>query len=127
MDIACLRPDRDEAARIVNATVESYIQSNRQRRLGVSTDARPDGGVAVAIADNGPGIAPEHQERIFEARFTTRKGRVEFGLGLGLPICKNIVARHGGSITVESRPGRTVFTVTLPASPHPSPESERQP
>jgi two-component system NtrC family sensor kinase len=95
--------------------------------LGVSTDPRPDGGVAVAIVDNGPGIPPEHQERIFEARFTTRKGRVEFGLGLGLPICKNIVARHGGSITVESRPGRTVFTVTLPASPHPPPESERQP
>lgn len=88
--------------------------------LGLSTDARPDGGVAVAMADNGPGIAPKHQERIFEARFTTREGRVEFGLGLGLPICKNIVARHGGSITVESRPGRTVFTVTLPASPHPS-------
>ena len=95
--------------------------------LGVSTDPLPDGGIAVSIADNGPGIAPEHQARIFEARFTTRKGRVEFGLGLGLPICKNIVARHGGSITVESRPGRTVFTVTLPSSPHPSPESERQP
>jgi two-component system NtrC family sensor kinase len=95
--------------------------------LGVSTDPLPGGGVAVSIADNGPGIAPEHQERIFEARFTTRKGRVEFGLGLGLPICKNIVARHGGSITVESRPGRTVFTVTLPASPEPPPASERQP
>ena len=38
VDISCLRPDRDEAARIVNAVVESYIQSNRQRRLGVSTD-----------------------------------------------------------------------------------------
>ncbi|MFO1490088.1 MAG: ATP-binding protein [Kiritimatiellia bacterium] len=97
-------------------------------RLEVAALAPPGGSVVeVSITDSGPGIAPENQDRIFEARFTTRKGRVEFGLGLGLPICKSIVSRHQGSIRVESRPGRTVFTVTLPASPSPPPDPERQP
>jgi signal transduction histidine kinase len=46
--------------------------------------------------------------------FTTKQGRVDFGLGLGLPICKEIIHRHHGRITVESEPGRTCFTIELP-------------
>jgi two-component system, NtrC family, sensor kinase len=70
--------------------------------------------IMVRIIDSGPGIPPEHLKRIFDLRFTTREGRVEFGLGLGLSISQNIVARHGGCIDVQSEPGRTVFTVCLP-------------
>ena len=70
--------------------------------------------VTVAIEDTGPGIPAGEIDRIFEMHFTTKHGRVEFGLGLGLRIAQDVVQRHGGSIRVESRPGRTVFTVTLP-------------
>jgi signal transduction histidine kinase len=74
----------------------------------------PDGeGVGVEIEDDGPGIPEEIRERIFEPFFTT-KGPGG-GMGLGLDMCWNIVVnRHGGSIGVESRPGRTVFRITLP-------------
>ena len=48
--------------------------------------------------------------------FTDAAGRVEFGLGLGLQIVKDIVVRHNGSITVESEPGRTCFRVVLPSA-----------
>ncbi len=75
------------------------------------------GTVAVRIIDDGPGIPPEHLDKIFNLRFTTRKGRVEFGLGLGLSISQNIIARHNGTIAVKSRPGRTEFCVTLPLEP----------
>jgi two-component system NtrC family sensor kinase len=85
-------------------------------RLAIDVSVRPVGDVEVAISDNGHGIAPENLERIFEPAFTTKAGRVEFGLGLGLQIVKDIVVRHRGSISVESEPGHTCFTVVLPAS-----------
>lgn len=71
------------------------------------------GWVVVEIADSGAGIAPEIIEQIFDP-FVTTKGPGE-GTGLGLNISHGIVTqKHGGSISVESRPGRTVFRVMLP-------------
>jgi len=74
-------------------------------------------GVEVTVADDGPGIPAELLEQVFEPRFTTKHGQVRFGVGLGLSISRRIVDAHGGTITVSSRPGRTVFTVRLPATP----------
>ena len=76
-----------------------------------------DGLIEVAIEDHGPGIPPEVQPRLFNNRFTTRAGRIEFGLGLGLPISKTLIANHGGRISFESAPGRTRFTTLLPLTP----------
>ena len=70
------------------------------------------GDVEVAIQDTGPGIEPEVAARIFEPFFTTKaKGE---GTGLGLSISARIVEKHGGTIRVDSRPGRTRFEVKLP-------------
>jgi signal transduction histidine kinase len=73
-----------------------------------------DGDAAVVrIADDGPGIAPEHLGRIFDPFFTTKK--VGAGTGLGLSISYGIVEKHGGRIEVESRPGAgTAFTIRVP-------------
>ena len=71
--------------------------------------------VRVRVIDDGPGIDPEAQHRVFEPRFTTKGGRARYGLGLGLAISKQIVSRHHGTITLDSQPGRTEFTVWLPA------------
>jgi two-component system NtrC family sensor kinase len=73
-----------------------------------------EGGIAcVAIADTGSGIPAEFRNRIFEPFFTTKK--VGKGTGLGLSISYEIVAQHGGTIEVESEPGRgATFTVRLP-------------
>jgi signal transduction histidine kinase len=69
--------------------------------------------VGVEVEDDGPGIPEAIRDRIFEPFFTT-KGPGG-GMGLGLDMSWNIVVnRHGGAISVESRPGRTVFRVTLP-------------
>lgn len=72
--------------------------------------------VVVEVIDDGPGIAPEVLPRLFEPRFTTKHGRVRYGLGLGLAISQRIIHSHGGTITVASEPGRTVATVRLPAT-----------
>jgi signal transduction histidine kinase len=69
-------------------------------------------GVRVTIADSGSGIPPEIRDRLFEPFYTTKEpGK---GTGLGLHISYGVVARHGGRIEVESVPGDTRFTVTLP-------------
>ena len=68
-------------------------------------------GVLVSVSDTGRGIAPEHLDRIFDPFFTTK----EEGTGLGLPICKQIVEQHGGTMEIESKPGAgTRVTLLLP-------------
>jgi len=76
--------------------------------------AKPtESGVVVEVEDNGPGIPEEIQSRIFDSFFTTKPPGS--GTGLGLDISRNIVIHHhGGNLTVDSRPGRTVFRVELP-------------
>jgi signal transduction histidine kinase len=83
--------------------------------LEISAGPEPsaDGtGVRVEICDSGSGIPPEIVQRIFEPFYTTKEpGR---GTGLGLHISHTVIARHGGRIELESRPGRTCFIVSLP-------------
>jgi signal transduction histidine kinase len=83
--------------------------------LEISTIARGETAVA-SVTDSGPGIPDDIRDRIFEPFFTTKR-RGE-GIGLGLDICKKIVESHHGTITFESRPGRTEFIVSLPAITH---------
>ena len=85
-----------------------------QGRLTVLVGPGGNDTVSVRIIDDGPGIPPELNERIFAPRFTTKNGRVQFGLGLGLSISRQIVDEHGGSIAVDSRPGHTEFRIELP-------------
>jgi signal transduction histidine kinase len=82
--------------------------------LEVVTDVPEAGHVRVQVIDSGPGIPPDDIDKIFDLAFTTKRGRVDFGLGLGLRIAQDIVTRHRGMIGVDSVPGRTVFSVTLP-------------
>jgi signal transduction histidine kinase len=67
----------------------------------------------LAVEDEGPGIPPEHLEHVFE-RFYRVDGRLASGSGLGLAIARELARAMGGSLDVESQPGRTVFTLQLP-------------
>ena len=72
----------------------------------------------IDVIDDGPGIAPDVRDRLFErfARGDVARNRDAGSTGLGLSIAQAIVSAHGGSIAVATEPGRTTFTVRLPAS-----------
>ncbi|MGH7354895.1 MAG: hybrid sensor histidine kinase/response regulator, partial [Candidatus Rokuibacteriota bacterium] len=83
----------------------------------ITLRTRPDASGTVVIAeviDDGPGIAAELLPRVFEPFFTTKT--VGTGTGLGLSVSYGIVEEHGGRLTVQSEPGRTVFALELPAA-----------
>jgi C4-dicarboxylate-specific signal transduction histidine kinase len=71
-----------------------------------------DGHAVVSVTDSGPGVPADLQQKIFEPFFST-KARGE-GTGLGLHICQQIIAKHGGVIRLDSAPGKTTFSVSLP-------------
>jgi signal transduction histidine kinase len=81
------------------------------------TASRGNGSVDVAVADTGPGIAPEHLPRLFDRfyRVDTSRSREEGGTGIGLAIARSVVEAHGGRIWADSEPGRgSTFTFELP-------------
>jgi signal transduction histidine kinase len=75
-----------------------------------------DGGVVVEVEDNGPGIPPEVQERVFDAFFTTKPPGLGTGLGLQISY-RIIVLEHQGELTLRSEPGRTTVRAFLPRHP----------
>ena len=85
---------------------------NGSGTLRLVTRAEQDG-ITVEVADTGPGMTPQIAARAFDAFYTTKD--TGQGTGLGLDIARRtVVERHGGSITIDSRPGNTVLRVRLP-------------
>jgi len=84
---------------------------------------RDEGALVVTVADDGPGIPEDAMPLLFEPFFTTKAAGE--GTGLGLSISRKIVVAHGGELEVDSEAGRgTRFSVRLPLSPAPSPDSK---
>ena len=77
-------------------------------------------GVWISVSDNGPGVAPADQERIFEPfKRGEAANRFPQGMGLGLAIARDIVHAHGGEIDLTSAPGEgATFTIRLPKRKH---------
>jgi PAS domain S-box-containing protein len=82
------------------------------RELLISTE-QDHKGVLVAVHDSGPGIDPDQLDRVFDAFYTTKSS----GMGMGLSICRSIIAAHGGRLWAEANePRGTIFKFTLPAT-----------
>lgn len=108
--------DRIQLQQVFVNLLMNAIQIHRQARtpgpeIAVETVCR-DGSITVDVVDNGPGLDPGTVDRLFDGFFTTRAE----GLGLGLRICRTIVAAHGGSIDARPRDGTpgARFSVCLP-------------
>jgi len=98
---------------ILNAVEAMSAVENGPRELSISTEQSETGGIRVAVSDSGPGIDPEHLQRVFEPFYTTKAS----GVGMGLSICRSIIDSHGGRLWAEANELRgTVFRFTLPAA-----------
>jgi two-component system sensor histidine kinase SenX3 len=122
-DVA-VRGDRGQLVTAIGNLIDNAVAYSADRTEVDITARRGQQGVAIAVRDQGIGIAEEDLDRIFERfyRADPARSRATGGTGLGLAIVKHTAANHGGTVAVTSRPGRgSTFTLTLPAEPVPSP------
>jgi two-component system OmpR family sensor kinase len=112
-----------DAARLQQVLANLLANARTHTPPGSTVTARvvraAGGVVLLEVEDDGPGIPPELRGRVFErfARGDASRSRAAGSTGLGLAIVASVAAAHGGGVTVESEPGRTLFRVTLPAAP----------
>ena len=104
---------------VANLATNAVRYTAEGGRIDIDWLARPDGGGAIEVRDNGIGIAREHQPRLTERfyRVDGSRSRATGGTGLGLSIVKHVMQRHGGTLEIDSQPGRgSRFRLCLPAS-----------
>ncbi|MER7403126.1 HAMP domain-containing sensor histidine kinase [Streptomyces sp. NPDC000070] len=121
-----------DAARLQQVLVNLLGNARNHTPPGTTVTARVRGRgpwLCVDVEDNGQGIPDELLPHVFErfARGDSARTRATGSTGLGLAIVQAVATAHGGAVTVDSVPGRTVFTVRLPAlPPRPQPDMSRQ-
>ena len=97
---------------ILNAVEAMSSVEEGARELSITTELSHTNGLLVAIGDSGPGIDPEHLDRVFAPFYTTKTS----GIGMGLSICRSIIDAHRGRLWAEAnRPRGAIFQFTLPA------------
>jgi signal transduction histidine kinase len=111
------RGDEDLLRRLVLNVLQNAVQHTPSGgSVAVDVRQEPDA-VRIRVTDQGPGIAPDDQRRIFDRFVQLDPARRGQGTGLGLPIARWIAEAHRGTLTLErSAPGTTTFCVTLPTA-----------
>jgi two-component system, NtrC family, nitrogen regulation sensor histidine kinase NtrY len=108
------RLDRTQLIRVITNLVKNAIQSideEQEVKEILIAVYQENKNVCISVKDNGRGVSEENISRIFEPKFTTKSS----GMGLGLPIIKNIIENYNGTITFKSRQGKgTEFLVSFP-------------
>jgi C4-dicarboxylate-specific signal transduction histidine kinase len=115
--VAAVAPQLQEVfVNVIQNAIEAMTAITNDRRV-LTVRTRCDAGKVIAeIEDSGPGVDPDNTERMFDAFVTTKSA----GMGLGLAICRMIIERHGGRISVgTANPSGAVFRIELAGNPLP--------
>ena len=109
--------DQDLLVTALRNLIDNAIRySPANTRVGIGVRSR-EGLVSISVTDQGDGLTPEDQERVFERfyRVDAARSRQTGGTGLGLSIVKHVASNHGGEVTLWSQPGQgSTFTLRLP-------------
>ena len=109
-----VRLDMDSYMRIVNNLIQNVIAHSHASKIKIVL-SKKENSMELLLADNGVGMEKEDLKHIFERLYKCDKGRSEKGSGLGLSIVHQLVEKMGGSIAVESVPGKgTEFALRFP-------------
>jgi PAS domain S-box-containing protein len=113
--MALVHGDRVQLQQVVLNLILNAVEAMRsveadERQLLISTDQSEANVTLVAVRDSGPGVDPKHLEHVFEAFYSTKSG-----MGMGLSICRSIIAAHGGRLwAAAAEPEGALFQFTLP-------------
>ena len=116
--LAPVQGDRVQLQQVVLNLILNAVEAMSTVEAGagellISTEQTQTGGVLVCVRDSGPGIDPDHLDRVFQAFYTTKSS----GVGMGLSICRSIIDAHGGRLWVDMNAARgAVFRFTLPGA-----------
>jgi signal transduction histidine kinase len=105
--------DRERTVQIVRILLDNALRHTPEGTAVTVTAERENGAARLEVADAGPGVDPGSRSQVFERFYTADAAR---GSGLGLAIARELADRMDGTIDLDSRPGRTVFTLVLPIS-----------
>ena len=117
MELSPVLGDRVQLQQVVMNLILNAVEAMSSvvdggRELSIGTEQSQTGSILVAVGDSGPGIDPANLERVFEPFYTTKTS----GMGMGLSICRSIIAAHGGRLWAQANQFRgTTFQFTVPA------------
>ncbi|WP_104140830.1 cell wall metabolism sensor histidine kinase WalK [Arthrobacter sp. ZGTC131] len=122
--------DQDLLVTALRNLIDNAIRySPENTRVGIGVRSK-EGLISVSVTDQGEGMSPEDQERVFERfyRVDAARSRHTGGTGLGLSIVKHVISNHGGEVTLWSQPGQgSTFTLRLPELEGQDTDSEARP
>ncbi len=113
-----IRADRVKLSRVINNLLGNAVKFTLQGSVKLEAHSKDDGCIQVHVSDTGPGIPPEHHQKIFDEYFQIKNPQREHekGSGLGLAICQRLTEAMGANLTLDSSNGSgATFMLTLPA------------
>jgi two-component system sensor histidine kinase KdpD len=114
-DLPLIKADFELLVQVLVNILDNAIKYSSQGTDIQITASCDEAAVLLGVGDRGPGILRQDRERVFEKFYRLRTAHPVSGTGLGLSICMAIVEAHGGSISVDDRPGGgSMFTISLP-------------
>ena len=121
-DLPVISVDPDKLAQAVGNLISNAIRYTPSGGNITVSALTENNHLKIQVADNGPGIAEEEQERIFQPFYRGKAARrFSDGMGLGLTIARDLVHAHGGNLLLQSEPGKgSTFTIQIPLTPHSS-------
>lgn len=109
-DSLTVKADRDKLKQVIMNLISNSVQEMTEGGVLKIHSSESEKHATVSVADTGGGIPADKREKIFEPFYTLKKS----GTGLGLPLCKKIMAAHGGDVVVGDAEGGAVFSLILP-------------